>query len=110
MRRVRKPSGRVVILDDDFRVSLDDDFRRVGSSFIMMRGVAGRDRVPNMSIKIRRFVRIWFSQLSVVALGCLAFIDIWRLPLRDAIPGSRLINTIIYLLICLILLWRQRMP
>ena len=63
-----------------------------------------------MSIKIRRFVRIWFSQLSVVALGCLAFIDIWLLPLHDAIPGSRPINTLIFFLICLILLWRRRMP
>jgi signal transduction histidine kinase len=63
-----------------------------------------------MSIKIRRFVRIWFSQLSVVALGCLAFIDIWRLPVHDAVPGSRPINTIIFLSICLILLLRRRVP
>jgi signal transduction histidine kinase len=53
---------------------------------------------------------MWISQLSVVALGCLALIDIWRLPLHDAVPGSRPINTIIFLLICLILLWRRRVP
>src|SRR5215213_5405134 len=76
----------------------------------MMRGGAGRDRLPSMSTKIRRRVRIWFSQLSVLALGCLACIDIWLLPLHDAIPGSRPINSIIYLLICLILLWRRRIP
>ena len=63
-----------------------------------------------MSIKIRRFVRTWFSQLSVVALGCLAFIDIWLLPVHDAVPGSRPINTLIFFLICLILLWRRRVP
>jgi signal transduction histidine kinase len=76
----------------------------------MMRRGAGRDRLLDMSIKIPRFVRVWFSQLSVIALGCLALVDIWRLPLHDAIPGSRPMNTIIYLLICLILLWRRRMP
>jgi signal transduction histidine kinase len=63
-----------------------------------------------MSTTIRRFVRIWFSQLSVIALGCLALVDIWLLPVNDAVPGSRPINTLIFLLICLILLWRRRMP
>ena len=63
-----------------------------------------------MSTKARRRVRVWFSQLSVIALGCLALIDIWGLPLHDAVPGSRPINTLIFLLICLILLWRRRVP
>jgi signal transduction histidine kinase len=76
----------------------------------MMRRGAGRNRLPNMSTKTRRRVRMWFSQLSVIALGCLALIDIWRLPLNDAIPGSRPINTIIFASICLILLWRRRVP
>ena len=66
--------------------------------------------MPNMSTKSRRGVRMWFSQLSVIALGCLAFIDIWLLPVKDAVPGSRPINTLIFLLICLVLLWRRRMP
>ena len=76
----------------------------------MMRRGAGRNRLPNMGTKTRRLVKMWFSQLSVIALGCLALIHIWRLPLHDVIPGSRPINTIIFLLICVILLWRRRVP
>jgi signal transduction histidine kinase len=65
-----------------------------------------------MSTKTRRRVRMWISQLMVLALGSLALVNIWVAPLpdTDTLPGPRLINTLIFLLICLTLLWRQRVP
>jgi signal transduction histidine kinase len=77
---------------------------------MMMRRGAGRIRLPNMSTKTRRRVRMWFSQLMVLALGCLALANIWVAPLPDTISGPRPVNTLIFLLICLTLLWRQRVP
>jgi signal transduction histidine kinase len=76
----------------------------------MMRRGAERIRLPNMSTKTRRRVRMWISQLMVLALGCLALANIWVAPLPDTIPGPRPVNTLIFLLICLTLLWRQRVP
>jgi signal transduction histidine kinase len=63
-----------------------------------------------MSTKTRRRVRMWISQLMVLALGCLALANIWVAPLPDTISGPRPVNTLIFLLICLTLLWRQRVP
>jgi signal transduction histidine kinase len=63
-----------------------------------------------MSTKTRRRVRLWTSQLEVLVLGCLALIDIWALPIPDGVPGSRPVNTLIFLLICAVLLWRRRAP
>ena len=75
---------------------------------MMMRRGAERNRVPNMSTKTRRRVRMWIPQLMVLALGCLALANIWVAPLPDTLPGPRPINTLIFLLIGLTLLWRQR--
>ena len=77
---------------------------------MMMRRGAGRITLPNMSTKTRRRVRMWISQLMVLALGCLALANIWVAPLPDTFHGPRPINTLIFLLICLTLLWRQRLP
>ena len=63
-----------------------------------------------MSTKTRSRVRKWTSQLVVITLGCLALIDIWVLPLPDGVPGPRPTNTLIFLLICLTLVWRRRAP
>lgn len=77
----------------------------------MMRGDTLRDRLRTMSTKIRRrSTRAWAGQLVVIALGCLSFIDIWVLPIPDGVPGSRPVNTLIFIIICLILLWRWRAP
>jgi hypothetical protein len=69
-----------------------------------------------MSTKIRRRVRMLFSQLSVVALGSISLLDIWVLHANnglhsnEGVARSRPIETLIFHLICMILLWRRRAP
>lgn len=67
-------------------------------------------RLRDMSTKTRRRVRAWTGQLVVVALGGLSLIDIWVVSLPDGVPGLRPVNTLIFFLICLILLWRRQAP
>lgn len=67
------------------------------------------DRLRDMSTKTRRRVRGWTGQLVVVALAGLSLIDIW-VALPDGVPGQRPINTLIFFLICLTLVWRRGVP
>ena len=76
----------------------------------MTRRGSERNTLPNMSTKTRRRVRMWISQLMVLVWSGLALANIWVAPLPDTIPGPRPINTLIFLLISLTLLWRQRVP
>ncbi len=76
---------------------------------MMWQGKA-RDRLQGMSTKTRQRVRAWIGQLVVIALGAMALIDIWVVFLPDGIPGLRPVNTLIFFLICLALVWRRRAP
>lgn len=72
----------------------------------MMHQEETRDKLPGMSVKWRERTEVWVDGLIALALGGLALVEIWV----SAFPEPRLVNTFLYLSICLVLLWRRRAP
>ena len=64
-----------------------------------------------MSVKWREQAARWTDWLIALALGGSALYEIWLHPIFDeGIPGPRLTNTLLFLLISLPFAWRRRAP
>jgi signal transduction histidine kinase len=62
-----------------------------------------------MSVKLRHHAAMWVDWLIVLVYGGSALCAIW-IPVPDGIPGPRLVNTLLFLLISLLFLLRQQAP
>ena len=65
-----------------------------------------RDRLQGMSVKLRQHAAVLVDWLIVLALSGLALGEIWISPFA----GPRPVNTLLFLSVCLTLLWRRRAP
>ena len=65
-----------------------------------------RDRLQGMSVKLRQHAAVLVDWLVTLALSGLALGEIWISPFA----GSRPVNTLLFLSVCLTLPWRRRAP
>src|SRR5215217_5828268 len=72
----------------------------------MMRWRKARDRLQGMSVKLRQHAAVLVDWLVALALSGLALGEIWISPLA----GPRPVNTLLFLSVCLMVLWRRRAP
>jgi signal transduction histidine kinase len=98
-----------VMQDHDFRVSLQDDFRRLRSSSIMMRREQERARLQDMKLKMRESPARWTDRIIVLALGGLGLAEVWIFVGLYPV-NTFLANIFLCLLASLPLLWRRRAP
>lgn len=77
----------------------------------MMRQGKARDRLQNMSVKLRQHAAALVDSLIVLALFGLALLEIWTSPFATGPhTGLLLINTLLFFVVCLGFLWRRRAP
>ncbi len=77
----------------------------------MMRQGEARDRLQNMSVKLRQHAAVLVDWLIVLALFGLALLEIWTSPFATGpYTGLLLINTLLFFVVCLGFLWRRRAP
>jgi|SRR5215208_661775 hypothetical protein len=62
-----------------------------------------------MSVKASQRAAMWVDWLIVLVFGGSALFAIW-MPIPDGIPGPRLVNTFLFLLVSLLFFWRRRAP
>jgi signal transduction histidine kinase len=62
-----------------------------------------------MSVKASQRAAMWVDWLIVLVFGGSALFAIW-MPIPDGIPGPRLVNTFLFLLVSLLFLLRRRAP
>jgi signal transduction histidine kinase len=74
---------------------------------IMMCQGKARDTLQSMSTKLRDRMAVWADWLIVLALGGLAFVEIWE---EASFAGPRPINTLLFGFAILALLWRRLAP
>ena len=72
----------------------------------MMRWGKARDRLQGMSVKLRQHAAVLVDWLIALALSGLALGEIWISPFA----GPRPVNTLLFLSVCLTVLWRRRAP
>jgi signal transduction histidine kinase len=72
----------------------------------MMRWRKARDRLQGMSVKLRQHAAVLVDWLVALALSGLALGEIWISPFA----GPRPVNTLLFLSVCLTVLWRRRAP
>ncbi len=79
----------------------------------MMQQWAVARYAPQMDVvhAARKHAAFLFDAGLVLALACTALYEIWSHPLSDdGIPGPRVANTFLMMLIAVPLLWRRRLP
>ena len=77
----------------------------------MMRQGKARDRLQNMSVKLRQHAAVLVDWLIVLALFGLALLEIWTSPFATGpYTGLLLINSLLFFVVCSGFLWRRRAP